>query len=209
MSKKRRVRSTKALTEISSGIFAFDNRVLFSKLEEVKNDNAQGEYYLPDVISLILAENGVAEVYHTDDFNEIMGVNDRVMLSNAEKALQQRINIEHMRNGVTIIDPTTTFIGPDVKIGMDTIIEPGVRINGETVIEKKSHRSIPEINNSHIGSQVDIKQSVINDSIVGDKTKVGPFAQLRPGSNLGSDVKVGNFVEVKKQISKMGLKYLT
>ena len=109
----------------------------FSKLEEVKNDNAQGEYYLPDVISLILAENGVAEVYHTDDFNEIMGVNDRVMLSNAEKALQQRINIEHMRNGVTIIDPTTTFIGPDVKIGMDTIIEPGVRINGETVIEKK------------------------------------------------------------------------
>ena len=71
----------KALTEISSGIFAFDNRVLFSKLEEVKNDNAQGEYYLPDVISLILADNGVAEVYHTDDFNEIMGVNDRVMLS--------------------------------------------------------------------------------------------------------------------------------
>ena len=67
-----------------------------------------------------------------------MGVNDRVMLSNAEKALQQRINIEHMRNGVTIIDPTTTFIGPDVKIGMDTIIEPGVRINGETVMEKKS-----------------------------------------------------------------------
>ena len=132
--KKRRVRSTKALTEISSGIFAFDNRVLFSKLEEVKNDNAQGEYYLPDVIDLILVDNGVGEVYHTDDFNEIMGVNDRVMLSNAEKALQQRINIEHMRNGVTIIDPTTTFIGPDVKIGMDTIIEPGVRINGETEI---------------------------------------------------------------------------
>ena len=210
MSKKRRVRSTKALTEISSGIFAFDNRVLFSKLEEVKNDNAQGEYYLPDVISLILAENGVAEVYHTDDFNEIMGVNDRVMLSNAEKALQQRINIEHMRNGVTIIDPTTTFIGPDVKIGMDTIIEPGVRINGETVIgEEAVIGQYSEINNSYIGSQVDIKQSVINDSIVGDKTKVGPFAQLRPGSNLGSDVKVGNFVEVKKQISKMGLKYLT
>ncbi|MCE0454133.1 bifunctional UDP-N-acetylglucosamine diphosphorylase/glucosamine-1-phosphate N-acetyltransferase GlmU [Staphylococcus haemolyticus] len=197
----------KALTEISSGIFAFDNRVLFSKLEEVKNDNAQGEYYLPDVISLILADNGVAEVYHTDDFNEIMGVNDRVMLSNAEKALQQRINIEHMRNGVTIIDPTTTFIGPDVKIGMDTIIEPGVRINGETEIgEEAVIGQYSEINNSHIGSKVDIKQSVINDSIVGDKTKVGPFAQLRPGSNLGSDVKVGNFVEVKKADLKDGAK---
>ena len=156
------------------------------------------------MISLILAENGVAEVYHTD-FNEIMGVNDRVMLSNAEKALQQRINIEHMRNGVTIID-TTTFIGPDVKIGMDTIIEPGVRINGETVIGEAVIGQYSEINNSHIGSQVDIKQSVINDSIVGDKTKVGPFAQLRPGSNLGSDVKVGNFVEVKKADLKDGAK---
>ena len=93
---------------------------------------------------------------------------------------------------------------------MDTIIEPGVRINGETVIgEEAVIGQYSEINNSHIGSQVDIKQSVINDSIVGDKTKVGPFAQLRPGSNLGSDVKVGNFVEVKKRISKMGLKYLT
>ncbi|UDI79132.1 bifunctional UDP-N-acetylglucosamine diphosphorylase/glucosamine-1-phosphate N-acetyltransferase GlmU [Staphylococcus taiwanensis] len=197
----------KALTEISSGIFAFDNKVLFEKLAKVKNDNAQGEYYLPDVISLILEDNGIAEVYHTDDFNEIMGVNDRVMLSNAEKALQQRINIQHMRNGVTIIDPTTTFIGPDVQIGMDTIIEPGVRINGKTVIgEEAVIGQYSEINNSQIGAQVDIKQSVINDSTVGDKTKVGPFAQLRPGSNLGAEVKVGNFVEVKKADLKDGAK---
>lgn len=197
----------KRLTEISSGIFAFDNKVLFEKLAQVKNDNAQGEYYLPDVIALILEDKGIAEVYHTDDFNEIMGVNDRVMLSNAEKALQQRINIQHMRNGVTIIDPTTTFIGPDVEIGMDTIIEPGVRINGTTKIgEETVIGQYSEINNSQIGSHVDIKQSVINDSVVGDKTKVGPFAQLRPGSNLGNEVKVGNFVEVKKAELKDGAK---
>ncbi|GGG98139.1 bifunctional UDP-N-acetylglucosamine diphosphorylase/glucosamine-1-phosphate N-acetyltransferase GlmU [Staphylococcus pragensis] len=197
----------KRLTEISSGIFAFDNKVLFEKLVQVKNDNAQGEYYLPDVIALILEDKGIAEVYHTDDFNEIMGVNDRVMLSNAEKALQQRINIQHMRNGVTIIDPTTTFIGPDVEIGMDTIIEPGVRINGTTKIgEETVIGQYSEINNSQIGSHVDIKQSVINDSVVGDKTKVGPFAQLRPGSNLGNEVKVGNFVEVKKAELKDGAK---
>ncbi|MCJ1662882.1 bifunctional UDP-N-acetylglucosamine diphosphorylase/glucosamine-1-phosphate N-acetyltransferase GlmU [Staphylococcus sp. NRL 18/288] len=197
----------KRLTEISSGIFAFDNKVLFEKLAQVKNDNAQGEYYLPDVIALILEDKGIAEVYHTDDFNEIMGVNDRVMLSNAEKALQQRINIQHMRNGVTIIDPTTTFIGPDVEIGIDTIIEPGVRINGTTKIgEETVIGQYSEINNSQIGSHVDIKQSVINDSMVGDKTKVGPFAQLRPGSNLGNEVKVGNFVEVKKAELKDGAK---
>lgn len=197
----------KRLTEISSGIFTFDNKVLFEKLAQVKNDNAQGEYYLPDVIALILEDKGIAEVYHTDDFNEIMGVNDRVMLSNAEKALQQRINIQHMRNGVTIIDPTTTFIGPDVEIGMDTIIEPGVRINGTTKIgEETVIGQYSEINNSQIGSHVDIKQSVINDSVVGDKTKVGPFAQLRPGSNLGNEVKVGNFVEVKKAELKDGAK---
>ncbi|AUJ52993.1 UDP-N-acetylglucosamine diphosphorylase/glucosamine-1-phosphate N-acetyltransferase [Staphylococcus hominis subsp. hominis] len=197
----------KNINEISSGIFAFDNKTLFEKLKQVKNDNAQGEYYLPDVVTLILEDNGKAEVYHTDDFDEIMGVNDRIMLSHAEKALQHRINHHHMRNGVTIIDPITTFIGPDVEIGMDTIIEPGVRINGKTFIGEDTHvGQYSEINNSRIGNKVNIIQSVINDSSVGNKTKVGPFAQLRPGSNLGTEVKVGNFVEVKKAELKDGAK---
>lgn len=197
----------KDINEISSGIFAFDNKTLFEKLKQVKNDNAQGEYYLPDVVTLILEDNGKAEVYHTDDFDEIMGVNDRIMLSHAEKALQHRINHHHMRNGVTIIDPITTFIGPDVEIGMDTVIEPGVRINGKTFIGEDTHvGQYSEINNSRIGNKVHIIQSVINDSSVGNKTKVGPFAQLRPGSNLGAEVKVGNFVEVKKAELKDGAK---
>ncbi|MFW3622049.1 bifunctional UDP-N-acetylglucosamine diphosphorylase/glucosamine-1-phosphate N-acetyltransferase GlmU [Staphylococcus caprae] len=195
------------INEISSGIFAFDNQVLFDKLAQVKNDNAQGEYYLPDVLSLILEDGGNAEIYHTDDFDEIMGVNDRVMLSEAEKAFQKRINDFHMRNGVTILDPNSTYIGPDVEIGMDTTIEPGVRIGGHTTIgEDVLIGQYSEINNSTIHSNANIKQSIINDSIVGEKTKVGPFAQLRPGSNLGADVKVGNFVEVKKASLKDGAK---
>ncbi|MFW3529657.1 bifunctional UDP-N-acetylglucosamine diphosphorylase/glucosamine-1-phosphate N-acetyltransferase GlmU [Staphylococcus caprae] len=195
------------INEISSGIFAFDNQVLFDKLAQVKNDNAQGEYYLPDVLSLILEDGGKAEMYHTDDFDEIMGVNDRVMLSEAEKAFQKRINDFHMRNGVTILDPNSTYIGPDVEIGMDTTIEPGVRIGGHTTIgEDVLIGQYSEINNSTIHSNANIKQSIINDSIVGEKTKVGPFAQLRPGSNLGADVKVGNFVEVKKASLKDGAK---
>lgn len=195
------------INEISSGIFAFDNQVLFEKLEQVNNDSAQGEYYLPDVVSLILNDGEKADIYNTQNFEEIMGVNDRVMLSQAEKALQKRINHFHMKNGVTIIDPDTTFIGPDVEIGIDTTIEPGVRIGGYTTIgEEVLVGQFSEINNSTICSNANIKQSVVNDSVVGENTKVGPFAQLRPGSKLGAGVKVGNFVEVKKADLKDGAK---
>lgn len=195
------------INEISSGIFAFDNATLFSKLADVNNDNAQGEYYLPEVLSLILNENGKVEIYHTDDFDEIMGVNDRVMLSSAEQAMRTRINEQHMRDGVTIIDPQTTYIGKDVKIGQDTTIEPGVKLTGKTVIGSNvlvgQHS---EIADSSIGNSVNIKQSVINQSKVADEVNIGPFAQLRPGSDIGNKVKVGNFVEVKKSVVKDGAK---
>lgn len=195
------------INEISSGIFAFDNATLFAKLANVNNDNAQGEYYLPEVLSLILNENGKVEIYHTDDFDEIMGVNDRIMLSVAEQAMRTRINEQHMRDGVTIIDPQTTYIGKDVKIGQDTTIEPGVKLTGKTVIGSNvivgQHS---EITDSSIGNGVNIKQSVINESKVADEVNIGPFAQLRPGSDIGNKVKVGNFVEVKKSVVKEGSK---
>lgn len=195
------------INEISSGIFAFDNATLFAKLANVNNDNAQGEYYLPEVLSLILNENGKVEIYHTDDFDEIMGVNDRIMLSVAEQAMRTRINEQHMRDGVTIIDPQTTYIGKDVKIGQDTTIEPGVKLTGKTVIGSNvivgQHS---EIADSSIGNGVNIKQSVINESKVADEVNIGPFAQLRPGSDIGNKVKVGNFVEVKKSVVKEGSK---
>lgn len=195
------------INEISSGIFAFDNQVLFEKLELVRNENVQKEYYLPDVLSLILDDKGNVEIYHTDDFEEIMGVNDRVMLSEAEKAFKKRTNEQHMRNGVTIVDPATTYIGADVIIGEDTVIEPGVKLAGNTVIgEDTIVGQYTEITNSKIGSNVTIKQSVINEAIVGDHANIGPFAQLRPGADLGEKVKVGNFVEVKKSVVKTGAK---
>lgn len=195
------------INEISSGIFAFDNQTLFDKLAKVKNDNAQGEYYLPDVLSLILDDQGVVEVHHTNDFDEIMGVNDRVMLSEAEQAFRKRINTFHMRNGVTIIDSATTYIGADVIIGEDTIIEPGVKLAGKTVIGSDvSIGQYSEITNSQVGANVTIKQSVINEATIADEVTIGPFAQLRPGADLGHKVKVGNFVEVKKSVVKEGAK---
>ncbi|OEK65592.1 bifunctional N-acetylglucosamine-1-phosphate uridyltransferase/glucosamine-1-phosphate acetyltransferase [Staphylococcus equorum] len=195
------------INEISSGIFAFDNQMLFEKLELVNNNNVQGEYYLPDVLSLILEDKGTVGIYHTNDFEEIMGVNDRVMLSEAEKAYRKRINEFHMRNGVTIVDPSNTYIGADVTIGEDTIIEPGVKLAGHSEIgEETVVGQYTEITNSKIGDNVTIKHSVINEAMVDDYAIIGPFAQLRPGTNLGKKVKVGNFVEVKKSVVKAGAK---
>ncbi|WP_412519220.1 bifunctional UDP-N-acetylglucosamine diphosphorylase/glucosamine-1-phosphate N-acetyltransferase GlmU [Staphylococcus simulans] len=197
----------RAIDEISTGIFAFDNVLLFELLEQVKNDNAQGEYYLPDVITLALEAGKIADAYRTDDFDEIMGVNDRVALSKAEAAYRERVNAYHMRNGVTLIDPASTYIEADVQIGMDTIIEPGVHLGKGTVIgEDTVIGQYSDINNSTIGDRTTIKQSVVNDATVGDDTTVGPFAQLRPKAHLGNEVKVGNFVEVKKAELKDGAK---
>src|SRR5699024_3524675 len=169
-----------SITEISSGIVAFNNQVLFDTIEQVNNNNSQGEYYLPDVLSLILEAQGKVQVHHTSDFDEIMGVNDRVMLSNAEFAMKSRINEYHMRNGVTLLDPASTYIGPDVVIGMDTTIEPGVKLAGTTVIgEDAIIGQYSEITDSELGNGVHIKHSVVNDAQIADDVIVGPFAQLR------------------------------
>ncbi|UXR78519.1 bifunctional UDP-N-acetylglucosamine diphosphorylase/glucosamine-1-phosphate N-acetyltransferase GlmU [Staphylococcus sp. IVB6227] len=189
----------KMIQEISSGIFAFDNATLFALLDQVDNNNAQGEYYLPQVLTLILQQQGHIGVYHTDDFDEIMGVNDRVALSRAEQVYRIRMNEYHMREGVTIIDPNTTYIGPDVTIGEDTVIEPGVRITGKTTIGSDVRiGQYSEIRDSQIDDGAVIKQSVIVEAVVGAKSAIGPFAQLRPGADLGQETKIGNFVEVKK-----------
>lgn len=189
----------KLINEISSGTFCFDNTLLFELLHEVDNDNAQGEYYLPDVIKLLVARGELVEAYVTEDFDETLGINDRYNLAIAEKIMKLRINREHLLNGVTIVDPENTYIGADVQIGADTIIEPGVMLKGKTIIGENvfigAHSIITD---SEIKQGASIKQSVITESFVDEETTVGPYAQLRPGSDLGKQVKIGNFVEVKK-----------
>lgn len=191
------------VTEINTGTYCFDNKALFEALKLVKNDNAQGEYYLPDVIEILQKQGEIVAAYVTDHFDETLGVNDRFALSQAEEIMRARINERHMRNGVTIINPATTHISADAVIGSDTVIQPGCIIEGITVIGEdcvigpNSH-----IVNSTIGHATTIHSSVVLDSTVGNETAVGPFAHLRPASSLGDHVKVGNFVEVKK--SKLG-----
>ena len=185
--------------EINTGTYCFDNEALFSALQEVSNDNVQGEYYLPDVIEILRNKEQKVSAYKTTDFEETLGVNDRVALAQAEKIMQRRINEQHMRNGVTLIDPDHTYIHPEVLIDSDVVIYPGSVITGETEIKK--HAEIgpnSELSNCFVDEETVIKQSVAKDSKLGKRVNVGPFAHIRPESSIGNDAKLGNFVEVKK-----------
>ncbi|MGG4555090.1 bifunctional UDP-N-acetylglucosamine diphosphorylase/glucosamine-1-phosphate N-acetyltransferase GlmU [Paenibacillus humicus] len=187
-----------AVQEFNTGTYCFDNAKLFAALSKVTNNNAQQEYYLTDVIGILVNSGEIVEGYMTEDYAESIGVNDRLALSEAEQFMRERINRKHMLNGVTIIDPQSTYIGADVQIGSDTILYPGTSIAGNTVIgEDCVIGPGTEINNCQIHNGAKVKQSVLMDAEVGSETTVGPFAYLRPGAKLGAHVKVGDFVEIK------------
>lgn len=187
------------VNEINTGTYCFNNRDLFAALQEVTNNNVQGEYYLPDVIEVLRNQNKKVSAFVTADFEETLGINDRVALAQAEKIMKKRINEQHMRNGVAIIDSDQTYIGPDVIIEQDVTIYPGTIINGETTIKSDSIVGPnSELTNCHIGEGTVIKQSVVHDSAIGNHVNVGPFAHIRPESVIGDNAKLGNFVEVKK-----------
>lgn len=186
------------INEMNAAIYCFDIEKLLSSLEKLSNDNSQGEYYLTDVIGILKDENekvGAVSI----DYEETIGVNSRVQLAEAEEILRRRINKMHMENGVTLIDPNSTYIGDDVEIGRDTIIYPGNVIEGNTKIgEGVMIYSNSRISNSIIDNEVEIQSSVIIDSKIGERTTVGPFAYIRPESVIGNDARIGDFVEIKK-----------
>ncbi|AMM91253.1 bifunctional UDP-N-acetylglucosamine diphosphorylase/glucosamine-1-phosphate N-acetyltransferase GlmU [Peribacillus simplex] len=197
----------KYVKEINTGTYCFDNQALFSALKKVSNENVQGEYYLPDVIEILKQEGEVVTAFQSSDFEETLGVNDRVALSQAEQILRKRINESHMRNGVTIIDPLTTFIEADVQIGQDTVINPGSCIKGNSIIGQDCLIGPnTEIKNCEIGDGTEILQSVVHESSIGSSVKIGPFAHVRPQSEIQDSVKIGNFVEIKKTVFGKGSK---
>ncbi|WP_130858620.1 bifunctional UDP-N-acetylglucosamine diphosphorylase/glucosamine-1-phosphate N-acetyltransferase GlmU [Gracilibacillus phocaeensis] len=188
-----------AIQEINTGTFCFDNEMLFAALQQVSNDNSQGEYYLPDVIQIAQEQKQKVAAFLTDNFDETIGVNDRVALAKAEVLMKKRVNEHHMRNGVTIIDPANTYIGVDVEIAADVVIEPGTVLKGNTKVEADAiigpHS---EVNDSHIGEGTVVRHSLANESYIGKRVQIGPFAHIRPAADIGNDVKIGNFVEIKK-----------
>ena len=195
------------ICEINTGIFCFDNQKLFSALTNVKNDNVQGEYYLPDVIEILKEQEEVISAYLTPDHEEGLGVNDRVQLAKAEAVLRNRINEKHMRNGVTIIDPASTYIEADVVIGSDSIVHPGTMLRGKTVIgEDCIIGPNADLTNTIMEDQVKVQYSIVTDSQIRKGASVGPFAYIRPGSDVGEEAKVGDFVELKNTVLGNGSK---
>lgn len=196
-----------AVQEINTGTYIFDNRKLFKALGSVTNNNVQNEYYLTDVIGIMTSAGEVVQGYCMADGAESIGVNDRVALSEAERLFRARINREHMLNGVTIIDPSNTYIEKEVTIGADTILLPGTILRGRTVIgEQCTIGPQTEIIDSILKDEVTIKQSVLQDAYVDNEASVGPFAYLRPGANIGKQVKIGDFVEIKNATLGEGTK---
>lgn len=184
--------------EINTGTYCFDNELLFDALSKLNTDNAQGEYYLTDIIEILKSEGKIVAAYQTEDFDESLGVNDRVALAQANRIMRNRINHQHMLNGVSFINPEATYIDAGVKIGAETVIEPGVYLKGQTVIGSECLITAgSEIVDSKIGDHVIVKSSCIEESIVHNRVDIGPFAHLRPKAEIKETAHIGNFVEVK------------
>jgi len=188
----------RSIKEINSGIICIKGQLLKRFLEALKNDNVQGEYYLTDVIGL-LSDNGYrVSGYVVEDTTEIMGINNRVQLAEADVIHQERLRKMHMENGVTFLSGVSSYVEKYVIIGADTTIEPGCVLRGTTAIgEECLIGPNSDIVNTEVRSFVEVKQSTLLDSLVEEHTKVGPYAYLRPNCRIGQHVKVGDFVEVK------------
>lgn len=185
--------------EINTGVFCFDNKKLFEALKHVNNDNAQGEYYLTDVLEILRNSGERVGAYKMPDFSESLGVNDRIALAQATKTMQRRINEQHMRDGVSFIDPDTAYIDADVKIGNDTVIEGNVVIKGNTEIGSDCYiTSGSRIVDSKIGNNVTVTSSTVEEAEMDNNTDIGPNSHLRPKAIIRKGAHIGNFVEIKK-----------
>jgi bifunctional UDP-N-acetylglucosamine pyrophosphorylase / glucosamine-1-phosphate N-acetyltransferase len=185
------------IREIATGIYAFEGEALLAALEEVRSDNAQGEYYLPDVLPIIRSRERSVTAHEISDTSEL-GVNDRVQLAAVRAIAQRRIHERHMLAGVTIVDPDATVIDVDVQIGQDAVIAPFTSLHGSTEIGPGATIGpLSTLIDTRVGARATILHSYLNQADVGDRVSVGPFAYLRPGAVLREGDKAGMFGGVK------------
>jgi bifunctional UDP-N-acetylglucosamine pyrophosphorylase / glucosamine-1-phosphate N-acetyltransferase len=200
--------TVREIREINSSIYAFDLTPLFDALREIGSHNAQGEYYLPDLVKIYRMRGLHVSTLTPTDAREVLGVNSRKELAEMSDIMKRAKNDELMAAGVTIVDPATTWIEPDVVVGEDTIIHPSVYLEGKTTVGSgcEIHSGVRLVN-SAIGNRVVIgNYCAIFDSQVLDGASIGPFAHLRPLSVVGEEARIGNFVELKKTILGRGSK---
>ncbi|MGI5835137.1 MAG: bifunctional UDP-N-acetylglucosamine diphosphorylase/glucosamine-1-phosphate N-acetyltransferase GlmU [Chloroflexota bacterium] len=187
----------KSITEINSGLYCFNGPWLFANLDKLEK-SPKGEYYLTDLVALAVAQGERVRAVVAPDASEVMGVNDRQQLAAADSIMRARLCREAMSKGVTVIDPSTTYLSRAVTIGADSIIHPGTHLRGNTSIGERCEigpNSI--ITDSTIGDDCTVFASVVEESRVEDRVVIGPFSHLRPGSRVASDVKLGNYAEIK------------
>jgi bifunctional UDP-N-acetylglucosamine pyrophosphorylase / glucosamine-1-phosphate N-acetyltransferase len=183
-----------AIREVNAGVYAFDGAALKDALHRLTPDNAQGELYLPSTVELL---DRVA-AQPLDDPTAMLGVNDRVELARVRALAQARINAEHMRAGVSLVDPATTLIDVTVRIGQDTVIQPSTFLRGATTIgERCAIGPLTTIIDATLGDAVTVLHSYLTTCEVRDNATIGPFAYLRPGTLLRERAKAGTFVEIK------------
>lgn len=188
----------RAITEVNAGVYAFDVEALRSALGRLRSDNAQHELYLTDVMSIVRSDGGIVRGKHVDDTALVAGVNDRVQLAELGAELNRRIVTRHQRAGVTVIDPTSTWIDIGVSIGRDTVVRPGTQLRGATNIG--THCEIgPDttLSDVTVGDRAEVVRTHGSSATIGDDADVGPFTYLRPGTVLGAAGKLGAFVETK------------
>jgi bifunctional UDP-N-acetylglucosamine pyrophosphorylase/glucosamine-1-phosphate N-acetyltransferase len=195
------------IDEANAGIYAFDETALRDAVARLRNDNAQKEYYLTDTVAdLVRSGKRVAPV-ETSDPMAVLGINDRAELALARREMNIRLCGQHMRDGVTIVNPLSTSLEPELRIGRDTIIYPNSSIARLSEIgERCTIGPNSRLSNARLGDEVTVRESTVFDSSAGDRTSIGPYAHIRNDSQLGEDVRIGNFVEVKNSRLARGVK---
>lgn len=196
-----------AIREINTGVFCFSTKGLFSALREISCENRQGEYYLTDILAVYIQSGRLVTSYLAEDPTEVYGINDRRQLAEAERLIRLSVLNDLMDAGVTVVDPASTYIDRQVRIGPDTVLHPLTLIEGASVVGAECELGPgARLVNSRLGDRVSVQYSVVADSSIGDGSKVGPFAYLRPGCEIGAGVKIGDFVEIKKSVVGPGSK---
>ncbi len=198
----------RAIREINSGIYVFNAPALFESLSMIGNNNSQGEYYLTDAIAILVDRKQRVGAFQIKSAEEILGINTRQDLAAMDRWIRRKKCESLMTDGVTIVDPGSTFIDSDVRIGADTVIYPSVQIYGPTVIgEDVTIHSFSRISNSKVGAgSVVLEGCVVVESTLGEGVFLGPYAHLRTGNTLGEGVSIGNFVELKNSTLGAGTK---
>ena len=196
-----------AVREVNAGIYCFDMELLWQMLHNVTNNNAQGEYYLTDIIGMLVDAGKVVSAFAAPDYKETLGVNSRLQMAEAEQVLRRRKLEQLMTDGVTVIDPNNTYVDTTVSVGRDTVLYPGTILEGSTVIgENCQVGPYVRMTNVVMGSGDHLQFTYAHDCEIKNGCEIGPFVHFRPNTVIGNDVKVGNYMEVKNSTVGDGTK---